>query len=210
MTLLRAFLAAAACCLLVTVVAAALPPRPSPGSDRNFYLVAGVEALSYDLDRRGADEFMAAGLDITDTEPQVFIGIGWVFARPIRLDLVAGGGQVRVSRPGVDVGLGRASADLHLSLLERRRLVLEGTASVGFHGLVYQGLGDEQLVPGSEVGLGVTLRLDLPGPFGLHTTYRWQQARFQRTSIDLDAEAAVDVHPTAAFHGVRVLLSWDL
>lgn len=206
----RAFLAATACCLLTTLATAALPARPSPGSDRNFYLLAGVEAVSYDLDPRGAGEFVAAGLDITDTEPQVLIGIGWVFARPIRLDLVAGGGQASVSRPGVDVGLGRASADLHLSLLERRRLVLEGTASVGFHGLVYQGPGDEQLVPGSEVGLGATLRLDLPGPLGLHAAYRWQQARFQRTSIDLDDETAVDVHPTAAFHGVRVLLSWDL
>lgn len=210
MTPLRAFLAAAACCALASAATASLPARPSPGSDRNFYLVAGVEALSYSLDPRGATGFMAAGLDVTDTEPHALIGIGWVFARPIRLDLVAGGGPASVARPGVDVGLGRASADLHLSLLERRRLVVEGTVSVGFQGLVYRGLGDDQLVPGSEVGLGATLRLDLPGPLGLLTTYRWQQARFQRTSIELDDETAVDVHPTAAFHGVRVLLSWDL
>jgi len=206
----RAFLAASLCCALASVATASLPARPSPGNDRNFYLVAGVEALSYSLDPRGAMEFMAAGLDVTDTEPQALIGIGWVFARPIRLDLVAGGGPASVDRPGVDIGLGRASADLHLSLFERRRLVVEGTVSVGFQGLVYQGLDDDKVVPGSEVGLGATLRLDLPGPLGLLTTYRWQQARFQRTSIELDDETTVDVHPTAAFHGVRVLLSWDL
>jgi len=207
----RTFLVAAtACCLLASVATAALPARPSPGTDRNFYLVAGVEALSYSLDPRGATGFMDAGLDVADTDPHALIGIGWVFARPIRLDLLAGGGAASVARPGVDVGVGRASADLHLSLFERRRLVIEGTVSVGFQGLVYQGLGDDQLVPGSEVGLGATLRLDLPGPLALLTTYRWQQARFQRTSIELDDETAVDVHPTAAFHGVRMLLSWDL
>lgn len=206
----RAIQAVAACCLLAAVATASPPARPGPGASRNFYLLGGVESLAYRLDPRGAVGFVDAGLDVVGTDPQVLVGVGWVFVRPVRLDLLAGGGQVEVARPGMDVGLGRAVAGLHLALIERRRLVLEGTLSVGFHGLVYQGAEDDKVVPGSEVGLGATLRLDLPGPFALHTAYRWQQARFQRTSIELDPETVVDVHPTATFHGVRVLLSWDL
>ena len=190
--------------------AVAGPPRPGPGDGSNFHVHAGFEWLDYRLDPRGADDFVAAGLDPRAADPQVFLGVGWVFARPLRLGLSVGGGQLDVGRPGTDCALGRVQADLHLAVLEAGEFSVEATASLGAHAIVYSGLPDDEPLAGGEVGLGGTLGLPLPGPLGLTATYRWQRVRFGRTVVELDQSHAIDVHPTATSHGVRVLLTWDL
>jgi len=189
---------------------ASLPPRPVGDEANNFYIFLGVDNLDYRLDLRGATGFAAAGLDVRTVEDQGMIGVGWVLARPVRLDLVAGGGIVDVDREGVDCSLGRASVDLHLAVAENRWLSVEGTLSMGVHALIYEGLVEDEAIPGLEVGVGSTVRLNLPGPLGLMTTYRWSQARFHRANIELDDETVLRVHPTAAFHSVRMLLTIDL
>lgn len=198
--------------VLLTCVlpAAAGPPRPDPGDGSDFHVQAGVEWLDYRFDPRGADEFVTAGLDPRASDPQVFLGVGWVFARPLRLGLTVGGGRLDVDRPGADCSLGRAQADLHLALLEAGAFSVEATASLGAHAIVYSGLPDDEPLAGGEVGLGATVGLPLPGPLGLTATYRWQRVRFARTVVELDADAAIDVHPSATSHGVRVLMIWDL
>ncbi|MEZ4388595.1 MAG: hypothetical protein R3D98_13695 [Candidatus Krumholzibacteriia bacterium] len=196
--------------LVATVAAAAWPGRPGPDTGRNFYLLAGAESLDYRLDPRGADGFAAAGLDLERADGQGVLGVGWVFAYPVRLDLTLAGGQALVSRPGVDCAIVRIGADLHLAVYETRAVSCEGTLTLALHAIGYRGLPNDEFLPGGEVGLGATVRLGLVGPFGLMTTYRWEQTRFQRTNVELDDGSVLRVHPTAAFHSVRVVLTWDL
>ena len=52
--------------LMVAGTALAVQPRrPVEGRGSNFHLFAGVETLDLDLDPRGSEEFVAAGLDPT-------------------------------------------------------------------------------------------------------------------------------------------------
>lgn len=190
--------------------AGSLFDRPRDGRGSNFQLLFSLEAVDYDLDPRGAADFTAAGLDLEGARSQYMLGVGWAFARPVRLDMMLGGGIVDPSDPALDVGMARAVAAIHLALLETRWFALEGTASLGGQVLSYRGLPDDAFIPGGEVGLGGTLRARLFAGMGLALTYRWQQARFQRATIELSDETTVRVHPTAGFHTVRIAYIWDL
>lgn len=195
---------------LAAPLLAGQPPRPEGDEKNNFYILAGVELLDYRFDPREAEGFAAAGLDITEAQEQGLIGVGWVLASPVRLDLVAGGGTASVAREGVTVGLGRAAAELHLTLLETSWLALEVSTLVGAHALIFEGLEEDEAIGGAEVGLGGTVRLSLLEPLSLMASYHWSQARFQRANINVTADQELRVHPTASFHGYRILLAIDL
>jgi hypothetical protein len=203
-----------AAAILVTwagLAQAGMPARPSPGDGSNFYLSMGIESATFDLDPRGSTDFVAAGLDPRgDPQPQVFVGVGWVFARPLRLGLTAGGGEVEVDRPGIDCVIGRALITMHLSVAESRRAVLELDFSLGSHALVYSGLPDEEAIFGAETGLGVSGRLRLSGAIGVSCGYRYHLTRHERTTIDLSDDEQVSLHPTGRSYGWRVALIWDL
>jgi len=196
--------------VLGAAVLAGQPPRPEGDEDNNFYLLAGIANLDYRFDPRGADAFAAAGLDISEVDGQGFIGVGWVLASPVRVDLLAGGGTAEVPREGVDCGLGRAAAELHLALLETSWVALEASTLVGFHALILDGLEEDEAIAGIEVGLGGTARLPLVEPLSLMVSYHWSQARFERANIKLPDDEELRIHPTASFHGYRILLTIDL
>jgi hypothetical protein len=192
-------------------VAATLAPRPQPGEGSDFTLHAGVDAMDFDLDPRGADALVAAGLDPRVAGGGLGLGVGWTFARPLRLDLTLGGIAGEVDREGVDCGLVRAVADLHVALAENRWAALEATVSLGGLVVVYTGAMDGEAIPGGEVGLGLTGRLGLPGALSLEAGYRWQHAMMANTTLELDGDGGrIAVHPTGRFHSVRVLLRLDL
>ncbi|MBD3220598.1 hypothetical protein GF314_05105 [bacterium] len=206
-----AILLGLACLTMPLAGLASLPARPGPDDGSNFHVFAGVEDVTYHLDPRGATAFTDAGLDPRGVDTMAMLGVGWVFHRPLRLDLVVGGGEVAVDREGVTPVLGRALAELHLVIVESRRLSLEASFSLGSHVLVYDGLPDEESIIGAEAGLGLTARAALLGPFGLTASYRQTRVRFERTSFEFgDDEPAILLHPTGRHHGLRVLLTWDL
>ncbi len=195
------------------------PARPAPGQGSDFTVHAGPEWVQLDLDPRGSESLVAAGLDPRIEGTGLMVGVGWTFARPLRLDLSLGGVAGEVDRPGVGCGLARAVAELHLALVENRRVALEATTSLGGLVLFYTEAMDGEGIPAGEVGLGLTARLAVVGPVSLAASYRWQQALFARAELDLaggavadgqDAGDPVPVHATGRFHTVRVLVRIDL
>ncbi len=198
-------------CLTVPLVGlASLPARPGPDDRSNFHVFAGVEDVTYHFDPRGATRFIDAGLDPRKVDTQALLGVGWVFERPLRLDLIVGGGDVVIDRPGVTPVLGRVLAELHVAIAESRRLSLEASFSLGSHILVYDGLPGEKTIIGAEAGLGLTVRASLVGQFGLTASYRQARVRFERTSFEFSDEPPILLHPTGRQHGLRVLMTWDL
>ena len=199
-------------------IAGGPPPRPGPGEGSNFTVHAGPEWVHLDLDPRGARALVAAGLDPRIDGTGLMLGVGWTFARPLRLDLSVGGVAGEVDRPGVGCGLARAVADLHLALVENRHAALEATASLGGLVLFYTEAMDGEGIPAGEVGLGLTARVAVAGPVSLAVGYRWQQALFARAELELagggeeaeEVAGPVAVHPTARFHGIRLMLRIDL
>lgn len=189
---------------------AASPPRPTEGHGNNFYLLAAVESLDLDIDPRGSEEFVAAGLVPRSDEVGVLVGVGWVFRRPLRLDLTAGGWRTAIDHPGATCSLARASAELHVAVVESGAASLEATVSAGWLILNYEGTGREEHVPGTCVGLGATGRLKLFGALGLGATYQYQLGKFQPKTFELEGQEPFRAQPTARMHGVRVTLHLDL
>jgi len=195
---------------LVGSAEAVKPERPPEGKGSNFYLMAGTETLDYHLDPRGSDEFVEAGLDPTLKNAGAVIGLGWVFHHPLRLGFLAGGWQAQVDREGVDCYVGRALAELHLSVVEGDRVGLEASFSVGATTLGYEGLPDDEFIVGSETGLGLTGRLNFLGPLGLEVGYRWINGRYHPATIELSDEESLEVHPTASGHSFRFVINIDI
>jgi hypothetical protein len=199
--------------ILLVVAGAALavqPQRPVEGEGSNFHLFAGIEHLKLDLDPRGSEEFVTAGLDPTVDTASAVLGVGWVFAAPLRLDLAVGACEAELDRPEVDGYVVRALADLHVALLENRLTAVEATATVGAFGLAYDGLPEAEFIGGYEAGFGLTARVAFLGPLGLEAGYRFMVGRFARTTIELPDEAAISVHPTTRSQVFRLLLHIDL
>ncbi len=196
--------------LVATVVGAASPPRPTEDRGSNFYLLAGIEAMDLDLDPRGSDEFVEAGLVPRTEEPALIVGVGWVFRHPLRLDLTAGGWRAELDRPGANCTVARAAADLHLAVIAGAVGSLEATFSAAFMILNYDGSTGEEYVPGSSVGVGATGRLKLFGPLGLGASYQYQLGRYQPTTFQFDDGEPFRVHPTSRAHGVRATIYVDL
>ena len=192
------------------VSAGALPARPGPDHGSNFYLLAGVESLDFDLDPRGVQEFVDAGLDPRVDNGGPVLWVGWVFRRPLRLDLTFGGWRAVVDRPEVECNVVRAAADLHLSLAESERVALEGTFSVGAIAVVYRGLPDEEAFIGTSAGVGLTGRLAVFGRVGLGVGYQYQLGRFQPTTFEMGEDEVIRVQPTARMQVVRVAVYLDL
>ena len=196
--------------LPVGALAGAQPARPGPDHGSNFYLLAGVESLDFDLDPRGAQEFVDAGLDPRVDESGLVLGVGWVFRRPLRLDLTVGGWRAVVDRLEVECGVARIVADLHLSIAESERVAVEGTFSVGAVAVIYQGLPDEEVLMGTLAGVGLTGRLAVSGRLGLGVGYQYQLGRFQPTTFEMPDDEVIRVHPTARMQVVRVAIYLDL
>ena len=192
------------------VSAGSQPARPDPDHGSNFYLLAGVEGLDLDLDPRGVQEFVDAGLDPRVEEGGPVLGVGWVFRRPLRLDLTAGAWRAVVDRPEVECNVARAGADLHLSVAESERVAVEGTFSAGAVGVIYQGLPDEKLLAGTFVGVGLTGRLAVSGRVGLGVGYQYQLGRFQPTTFEMPDDEVIRVQPTSRMQVVRVVVYVDL
>lgn len=203
--------------LIEPALAGGAPARPQPGEGSSFYVHAGPERVAFDLDPRGYQELVAAGLDPRVDGTAAMLGVGWIFARPLRLDLTVGGLAGEVDRAGVDCGLARAVADLHLALAESRHASLEATVSLGGLAVVYTGDMDGESILGGMAGLGLTGRVALAGPVSLEAGYRWEQTLFARTALKLgggagggDDDDEVAVHATGRSHGVRVMVRVDL
>lgn len=184
--------------------------RPTPPDGGNIHVFFGVDLVDFDFDPRGDNDFVAAGLDPGHVLPQAMIGIGWMFARPLRLDLVAGGSEVDIDADDVTCTLGRFDAELHLTLFESRFTGLEASTSLGAVVLTYEGLPRKETITGVEVGIGATARFSLLDPFGLTVTYRYLSDRFERAGFELPGGKTIRMHPTGSAHSVRVLVHWDL
>jgi hypothetical protein len=195
---------------LGAAAAPASPPRPTEGKGSNFYLIAGAEYLDLDLDPRGSDEFVAAGLDVTVADPGFVLGVGWVFRRPVRLELNAAGWRGSVDREGVDCYVARVGAELDIAVLDGRLASLEATFSYSFLAVDYRGLADDETIPGSTIGLGATGRWRLVGPLGLGITYQYLLGRFTPKTFDLPDQESFRAQPTSRGQGIRLSVSLDL
>lgn len=195
---------------LVGSAEAVKPERPPEGKGSNFYLLAGTEYLEYHLDPRGCDEFVAAGLDPTLNNAGAVFGLGWVFHHPLRLGFLIGGWQPEVDREGIDCYLGRAMAELHLAVVESNLVGLEASFYVGGSTIVYDGLPDEEVLVGSETGLGLTGRLDFVGPLGLEIGYRWFNGRYHSATLEMPDGESITVHPTASGQSFRFVINIDI
>lgn len=196
--------------LSLSAFAVAQPARPGPDHGSNFYLVAGVESLDFDLDPRGVQEFVDAGLDPRVDEGGLVLGVGWVFRRPLRLDLTIGGWNAVVDRPEVECNVVQIVADLHLSIAESERVSLEGTFSVGATAVVYRELPTEEVFIGTATGIGLTGRLAVVGRVGLGIGYQYQLGRFEPTTFEMPDDEVIRVQPTARMQVVRVAVYLDL
>ena len=196
--------------MLLSEIAMAQPARPDPDHGGNFYLLAGIESLDFDLDPRGSQDFVDAGLDPRVDRGGAVLGVGWVFRRPLRLDLTIGGSRAVVDRPEVECNVGRVAADLHLTLAESERAAIEGTFSVGAIAVVYRGLPTEEVLIGTLAGVGLTGRLAVFGRVSVGFGYQYQLGRFQPTTFEMPDDEVIRVQPTSRMQMVRVAVYLDL